>query len=118
MYYLGINTDQGAGLVNLAIDHVSVDLPGVQGDYNNNGIVDAADYTVWRDHLGQTFALPNEGTGQTTGTVTIEDYNFWKSRFGATSGAGAGAAAAVPEPATWLLGLLAVCGLAAIRRRS
>ena len=79
LYYLGINADQGAGLVNLAIDHVSVNLPGVQGDYNGNGIVDAADYTVWRDHLGQTFALPNEGTGQTPGTVSIEDYNFWKS---------------------------------------
>ena len=30
------------------------------GDYNDNGIVDAADYTVWRDHLGQSFALSNE----------------------------------------------------------
>jgi hypothetical protein len=26
------------------------------GDYNHNGIVDAADYTVWRDTLGQTGA--------------------------------------------------------------
>ena len=25
----------------------------VAGDYNHNGIVDAADYNVWRDHLGQ-----------------------------------------------------------------
>src|SRR5262249_46025955 len=29
------------------------------GDYNNDGKVDAADYTVWRDHLGQSFALQN-----------------------------------------------------------
>ena len=27
---------------------------GVDGDYNGNGVVDAADYTVWRDSLGQT----------------------------------------------------------------
>ena len=38
---------------------------GVPGDYNGNGIVDAADYTVWRDHFGQTFALPNEDPGST-----------------------------------------------------
>ena len=29
--------------------------PIVAGDYNGNGIVDAADYTIWRDHLGQTY---------------------------------------------------------------
>ena len=28
-------------------------LPNVVGDYNHNGIVDAADYTVWRDCTGQ-----------------------------------------------------------------
>ena len=29
-------------------------LVTIVGDYNHNGIVDAADYTVWRDTLGQT----------------------------------------------------------------
>ena len=28
--------------------------PGQDGDYNHNGIVDAADYTKWRDNLGST----------------------------------------------------------------
>ena len=108
LYYLGINTDQGAGLVNLAIDHMSVDLPpppGVHGDYNNDGVVDAADYAVWREHVGPNFALPNRSTSA-SGPVGQADYDFWKSRFGATSGAGA--SAAVPEPATWLLGLMAI----------
>jgi hypothetical protein len=77
----------------------------VAGDYNGNGVVDAADYTVWRNHLGQTFQLTNEGPGQTPGMVTPEDYSFWKTHFGETAGSGSGSAAqrAVPEPATWCL---------------
>ena len=34
---------------------LSVVAPGVSGDYNDDGVVDAADYTVWRDHLGSNF---------------------------------------------------------------
>ncbi len=86
----------------------------VAGDYNGNGVVDAADYTVWRNHLGQTFQLTNEGPGQTPGMVTPEDYSFWKTHFGETaSGSGAAAQRAVPEPSTWCLLLtltIAVCG--------
>jgi MYXO-CTERM domain-containing protein len=120
LYYLGINTDQGAGLVNLAIDHMSVMLPapaGVAGDYNNDGVVDAADYAVWRANLGTTFALPNRDTTN-SGNVNQQDFTFWKSRFGANSGSGASGVGAVPEPASWLLALMAVGGFAAVRRRS
>ena len=31
---------------------------GRGGDYNNNGVVDAADYTIWRDTLGQDRGQP------------------------------------------------------------
>ena len=88
----------------------------VAGDYNNDGTVNAADYTVWRDHLNQSFQLTNEGPGQTPGTVTIEDYNFWKAHFGqSASGSGSLAQGAVPEPAALVL-LLSAC-LALIGRR-
>jgi hypothetical protein len=83
--------------------------PGVQGDYNNDGKVDAADYNVWRDHLGTNFQLKNEGI--TPGQVTSQDYAVWKSHFGETigvSGGGAGALASVPEPAMSSLLMLAV----------
>ena len=60
------------------------------GDYNNDGVVNAADYTVWRDHLGQTFQLTNECTGITAGMVTAEDYTLWKANFGLTGGPTAG----------------------------
>jgi L-ascorbate metabolism protein UlaG (beta-lactamase superfamily) len=53
-----------------------------RGDYNEDTVVDAADYTVWRNNLGQDIALPHEGNNITPGMVTIEDYDFWKSRYG------------------------------------
>ncbi|MGD9635307.1 MAG: PEP-CTERM sorting domain-containing protein, partial [Pirellulales bacterium] len=108
-----------------------------QGDYNNDGAVNAADYTVWRDHLGQTFQLTNEGTGVTAGMVTSEDYDFWKANFGmtggatpedtfrigsivfdATAGSGSGslAAAAVPEPSSALVMALGLAACGVFRR--
>ncbi len=91
---------------------------GVPGDYNSNGIVDAADYVFWRERLGQSTTLPNEVSGVTPGSVTNEDYGAWRARFGRTSGSGAGAfaPAAVPEPSTWVgAGVLLVFFLAGTR---
>ena len=82
----------------------------VDGDYNHNGIVDAADYTVWRDSLNQTGAgLAADGDGNNV--VNQDDYTYWKNRFGNTSGSGSSAvSAAVPEPSALALALLG-CGL-------
>ncbi|MEX2093758.1 MAG: hypothetical protein WD971_13825 [Pirellulales bacterium] len=85
------------------------------GDYNGNGIVDAADYTVWRNNLGANITLPNEDPTQTPGWVTVDDYAVWKSHFGESSlGSGAGEVApdstGVPEPATLWLALIALAG--------
>ncbi|HJQ80670.1 MAG TPA: hypothetical protein VJ828_11975 [Lacipirellulaceae bacterium] len=80
---------------------------GVPGDYNGNGVVDAADYVLWRRNLGTNFQLANEVPDTTPGMVTDEDYAAWRERFGATSGSGTALAAAVPEPAGILLVLLA-----------
>ena len=40
--------------LSLAVVEASV---GLAGDYNDDGVVDAADYTVWRDNLGGTSLL-------------------------------------------------------------
>jgi hypothetical protein len=79
----------------------------VAGDYNHNGVVDAADYTIWRATLGQTgIGLAADGDGDNA--VTQADYDVWKSNFGhAASGSGAGEAAAVPEPSSIVSVLLA-----------
>jgi hypothetical protein len=58
--------------------------PGLQGDYNGNGTVDAADYVVWRKSDGQTGAgLPADGDGDMD--VDQDDYLLWRANFGKTS---------------------------------
>jgi hypothetical protein len=55
----------------------------VQGDYNNNGTVDAADYPVWRNNNGTNFVLQNRNPAN-TGNVGPADYTTWKQNFGMT----------------------------------
>ncbi|MEX2168346.1 MAG: PEP-CTERM sorting domain-containing protein [Pirellulales bacterium] len=76
------------------------------GDYNGNGLVDAADYTVWRDGLGGT-------------TYTQLHYDQWKQNFGAVSpgiGAGNGSLSrtAVPEPSGKVLAAISMLCFAAV----
>jgi hypothetical protein len=70
------------------------------GDYNGNGTVDAADYTVWRDNLGgDGSTLGDHRDPANTGVVSVADYNSWKANFGQTAGAGSGATAGLPSSA-------------------
>lgn len=83
---------------------------GVPGDYSNNGIVDIADYPVWRDRLGAPIGeLLNDPTGLPVG---IEQYNLWVSEFGESTPAGGPLhIATAPEPAGQLLflGVVVAC---------
>jgi hypothetical protein len=77
------------------------------GDYNQNGVVDAADYDIWRKSSGSAQSLPNDDTAG----VGPDDYTRWRAHFGQTgSGSGVGSGlvsgSSVPEPSS--LGLLAV----------
>ncbi len=52
----------------------------VVGDYNQNGKVDAADYTRWRKNNGTTNALPNDnGLGT---PIDSDHYDLWSTNFG------------------------------------
>jgi len=79
----------------------------IAGDFNFDGIVDAADYTVWRNGLGATYS-PG-------------DYDVWKSHFGEASGGGSVgsllARHAVPEPGALILALVGAIITCAIGRR-
>ncbi len=90
----------------------------ISGDYNHNGKVDAADYTVWRNSLGQAgVGLAADGNGD--GHITPADYAVWKAHYGQVApAAGSSNSAdrtAVPEPNARFLLIVAAMALALCR---
>jgi hypothetical protein len=85
------------------------------GDFNNDGVVDAADYVVWRK-ASPTDTLPND---KTPGVVDASDYNDWRANFGTRALAGSAALSSdgVPEPASVLLLFTAILAGSIFRNR-
>jgi autotransporter-associated beta strand protein len=96
----------------------SIDLivsPLLVGDFNNNGVVDTADYVAWRRNVGQPAGtLPNDDTGLVIGD---EQYALWRAHFGMTSSDASELPAAAPEPNSFSCMLL-LSIMAAFRRSS
>ncbi|TWT86756.1 hypothetical protein Mal64_35860 [Pseudobythopirellula maris] len=86
--------DEGGGY------ELAIEILGPSGDYNDNGVVDAADFTVWRD-------------GLETGAFTQGDYQVWVDYFGQSV---APAAVAAPEPSACCMVLSAMLAMACRRR--
>jgi len=111
-----------AGLAwSVAQSQTDLSLQIIAGDYNGDGIVGAADYTVWRNSLGQQVEMGSGADGNRNGFVDEGDFSMWKDFFGrvvvgGTENVGTGAlggsagadTAAVPEPAS---GILLVAGM-------
>lgn len=60
-------------------------LPNVlrgPGDYNGNGVNDAADYTIWRDTLGDVVPVGTGADGDASGVIDAGDYDAWANNFG------------------------------------
>jgi hypothetical protein len=87
------------------------------GDFNGDGQVNLADYTVWRDNLDgdeDLGVLSGNGDG---GTVTGDDYQLWKTHFGTGSGGSLQSSTrVVPEPTSMWLAILAATGIVIARR--
>jgi hypothetical protein len=106
-YIRWLSTNISGANDGLAIDDFSIGTtlgPGIAGDYNNNGVVDAADYVAWRHRLNQAVTIPNDIT---PGTVIAQDYQEWRDRFGKTNSQfGSGAGTNIPEPEVTHLALM------------
>lgn len=95
---LGLGPIPGS-LINAAQD-LRVALPG---DYNGDAAIDAVDYTMWRNTLGDSgFSPPADGDGDNG--VDADDYLVWKEHYGDAAPLGAsghpasGVIATAPEP--------------------
>lgn len=87
--------------------------PAIDADFNNNGIVDGADFLIWQRNLGVLAGATNaQGDTDGNGAVNAADLANFKAHFGQPSATAS--AAAVPEPAA---AALALCGLAAVLSR-
>lgn len=88
---------------------IAAEAGGVPGDFNNDGVVNIADYTVWRNNLGGSFDLNGNGdeTGDSAGVVDAADYALWKDNFGNSGAANAALSSTnVPEPGAVVLVLV------------
>jgi arabinogalactan endo-1,4-beta-galactosidase len=75
------------------------------GDFNEDGFVDAADYTLWRDGMGTAY--------------DVDDYSDWLANFGSVgsgAGGGIGSSASVPEPGMLMLFVAGIFFTAYCRR--
>jgi hypothetical protein len=60
-------------------------------DFNGDGAVDAADFTIWRKNNGATSgASHQQGDANYDGAVNGTDYDFWRAQFGSASGEASG----------------------------
>jgi hypothetical protein len=76
----------------LAQSQVTFTIAPLPGDFNDDGVVDTADFSIWRKGLGTIY--------------TQADYDVWHANFGQTRATAAGASLAagtIPEPAAIVL---------------
>lgn len=99
-YYKPPPTGGDYGVI-FAADNMNVTTAVLPGDFNTDGVVDAADYVVWRKIDG-----------------TPSGYTLWRSHFGQTlaSGSAGPVRTTVPEPADSMLLLIGLAAMCSRRR--
>jgi hypothetical protein len=78
--------DYGASSLNLTVVAAPAALTiQSRGDFNDDGIVNAADYIVWRKTLNTTVPPTTGADGNGDGIVDQADYHVWRANFGRTA---------------------------------
>jgi hypothetical protein len=97
-------SDETNNTTRIMVDLINIPDPQIMpGDYNDDGTVNAADYTVWRNTIGNSVSAGTGADGDGDGRITTQDFTEWKLRYGDTA-SGAGAAfGEAPEPSSLLL---------------
>jgi hypothetical protein len=98
-YYGDYEFSVGGKTFGLTLTKGTTNYSYLSGDYDHDGNVSAADYSIWRNSFGQRgIALPADGNGD--GIVDRGDYALWKTNFDSTAVGAAGNVALVPEHST------------------
>lgn len=100
------------GIPGMAVfDWVEIILGVPAGDYNGDGVVNAADYVVWRNTKGDTVEPYSGADGDGDGVITDNDYLAWLGNYGKViPDLESASAATIPEPAS--AAILLSCGVA------
>jgi hypothetical protein len=112
-YREGLGTDDG--LAAPPIFDIRATAAVDNADFDADGDVDGADFLTWQRGVGINDGTANldDGDANDDGNVTAADLDIWKNQFSASTAA----AAAVPEPGTIALAVLAIAGVIGARRR-
>ncbi|MCO6045357.1 hypothetical protein NG895_15705 [Aeoliella sp. ICT_H6.2] len=102
--YLGVGSVKGLSPV------------GPAADYNEDGITNIADYTMWRNLLGSNVQPYSAADGSGNGIVDIADYGVWKMHFGEAEASAVAGSLDVPEPLSGSLLMLVLIALGPLRR--
>jgi len=100
-------TEEGLALFNAALNYALGFTEVSPGDFNSDGVVDLADFTILVENFHTTGATFAQGDNNFSGTVDLADFLAFRKLFVANNPA----AAAVPEPSAWLLAILGFIGL-------
>jgi autotransporter-associated beta strand protein len=112
----------GIGNAQIFLDNVSHNALGllaassIAGDYNGDGIINVADYQMWRALQGSPVTAGTKADGNANGIIDAADYVAWRKLL-TTAGGTSLNGASIPEPAAFLLGAIALA-LTASRRPS
>jgi hypothetical protein len=94
-------------------------FPAGTADFDSDGDVDGADFLRWQRNVGAAGAAATLANGNANGDGVIDaaDLAVWREQYGNVRPSAAAAVGAIPEPAAWLLGLMALMSGRYSRRR-
>jgi autotransporter-associated beta strand protein len=110
----------GIGDAQIYLDNVSHNALGllaasaIAGDYNGDGVVNVADYTMWRSMQGTPVTPGTKADGNGNGIIDAGDYITWRKLISMVGGSSI-SGASIPEPTALLLAIIALALLPARR---